>query len=310
MRKLTLVWLFACFMFLVPSTVTAQLSRFQGLWINSDSSNRGVTRLQISTGPPVRVRAWGECHPSDCDWGTVDGYAYGPNINSNLTSSTQTISAVFRSDFSERIVVIRSPGRGSLEADVYTRFTDNSGRTAYASRYSFGSVRRGVTTIIGVPDRRDCLPYNPRNLRIENEGASGWLLTDGRSRMLVLDSRPDAARALALARQHRAHCFIGRENQRPNRKDYIMEYWTGASGIPTTISSEDCLSYDVGGLQIRDEGANGWLLTDGRSRMVMLDNRADAEQALEIARRSSAHCFIGRDNTRTNRKDYIVEYWR
>jgi len=203
MRRPTLVWLFGCFMFSVPSAATAQLSRFQGLWMNADSNNRGVTQLQISTGPPVRVRAWGECHPSDCDWGTVDGYAYGPNINSNLNSSTQTISAVFRSSFSERIVVIRPAGSGRLEADVYTRFTDNSGRTAYASRYSFVPVRRGLTTIMGVPGRRDCLPYNPRNLRIENEGASGWLLTDGRSRMLVLDNRPDAARALALARQHR-----------------------------------------------------------------------------------------------------------
>lgn len=72
--------------------------------------------------------------------------------------------------------------------------------------------------------RQDCLSYNPNNLRIENEGARGWLLTDGSSRMLTLDNRMDAVRALALARKPTAHCFIGRNNTRPNRKDYIVQY--------------------------------------------------------------------------------------
>jgi hypothetical protein len=52
------------------------------------------------------------------------------------------------------------------------------------------------------------------------------------------------------------------------------------------------------------------LLTDGSSRMATLDNRADAEQALGVAGGSSRQCFIGRGNSRPNRKDYIVQYWR
>jgi hypothetical protein len=154
------------------------------------------------------------------------------------------------------------------------------------------------------------LPYNPNNLRIEDEGSSGWLLTDGVSRMLVLDNRSDAVRALALAKRHTAHCFIGRDNRRPDRNDFIMQYWTGDSGIRTTIAGEDCLPYNVADLAILDEGAGGWLLTDGSSRMVMLDNRADAELAISVARRSTRQCFIGRNNSRPNRKEYIVSYWR
>ena len=71
----------------------------------------------------------------------------------------------------------------------------------------------------------DCLPYNPANLRIVNEGASGWLLTDGVSRMLLLDSQQDAQNALILAKRYTKQCFIGRGNTRSNRKDYIVEYW-------------------------------------------------------------------------------------
>ena len=89
-----------------------------------------------------------------------------------------------------------------------------------------------------------------------------------------------------------------------------MEYWTGDSGLPTTLLGEDCISYNAGTLTITDEGAGGWLLSDGSSRMVMLDNRADAEQALGVASGSTRQCFIGRNNSRPNRKDYIVSYWR
>jgi hypothetical protein len=236
--------------------------------------------------------------------GAVDGFAYGPNVTSNLTTSAREISAIFRTGFDESIFIIRPVGPDRIQADVYDRFTDGSGRTAFVSTYTF--ARRGG------PDtgRQDCLPYNPNNLRIENEGARGWLLTDGSSRMLTLDNRADAERALALARRHTAHCFIGRDNRRPNRRDFIVEYWTGNSGITTTIPGEDCISYNSGSLRIANEGAGGWLLTDGSSRMVMLDNRADAEQALGVASGSSRQCFIGRNNSRPNRKDYIVQYWR
>jgi hypothetical protein len=180
----------------------------------------------------------------------------------------------------------------------------SGGRFASHARDAF--IRTEPETGVG----SDCLTYNPRNLRIVNEGSRGWLLTDGVSRMHILDNRRDAERALALTRRHMGHCFIGRDNTRPNRKDYIVEYWSGGAGILTVIDGEDCISYNPRSLRIVNEGANGWLLTDGRSRMLMLDNREDAEQALNLARRNSRQCFIGRDNTRPNRKDYILGYWR
>jgi hypothetical protein len=306
MRKLFAVLFFACFVLAARSDAFAQLSQFQGNWRNTDPSTRGITRLQIAGETPVRIHAWGSCSPRDCDMGTVDGSAYGPSVSSNLNTSAEAVSAIFRTSFSEVIFIIRPARGGRLQADVYDRFTDGSGRTAYATTYFFARQAGGG----GGVGRQDCLPYNPNNLRIVNEGASGWLLTDGGSRMLVLDNRADAAKALALARRHTAHCFIGRDNRRPNRRDFIVEYWTGDSGIATTIQGEDCISYNPGTLEIRNEGARGWLLTDGSSRMVTLDNRRDAEQAMGVASGFSSQCFIGRDNNRPDRKAYIVNYWR
>lgn len=51
------------------------------------------------------------------------------------------------------------------------------------------------------------------------------IATDGRSRMIMLDNEQDAEAALALAKRHKAQCFIGRDNQRPNRCSYIVRYW-------------------------------------------------------------------------------------
>jgi hypothetical protein len=44
--------------------------------------------------------------------------------------------------------------------------------------------------------------------------------------------------------------------------------------------------------------------------MLMLDNHSDADNALALARSYTAHCFIGRGNQRSDRRTYIVAYWR
>ena len=200
--------------------------------------------------------------------------------------------------------MIRALDGNRLQVELFTRFTDNSGRTAYSSRDTFVRVNNQTSS------NEDCLNYNPNNLRITNEGANGWLLTNGVSRMLMLDNVTDARNALALARRHTAHCFIGRNNTRSNRSSYIVEYWKGNSGISTNNTNEDCISYNPNNLSLINEGANGWLLTDGASRMFMLDNSSDAGMAKQIAENNTKQCFIGRNNTRSNRQNYIVNYWK
>lgn len=288
------------------SAAFAQIGQFEGNWENVDSATSGVTKLNIKTLnlfgiKIITVRAFGQCHPTDCDWGNVVATAYAPSVSSDLDTTARALTATYNPGFAVKLVVIRPLGGERLQADVYTRFTDGSGRTNYNATYIF--KREGVNN--------DCLYYNPNDLKIVFEGATGWLLTDGRSRMLVLDTREDAERALALARRHTGHCFIGRDNTRPNRRDYVHEYWSGDSGIETTINGEDCLKYNPNNLSIVDEGANGWLLTEGGwHRMMMFDNQKDAEEGLAVAKRYTNYCFIGRDNNRPNRRDYIVEYFK
>jgi hypothetical protein len=147
-------------------------------------------------------------------------------------------------------------------------------------------------------------------LYLVNEGANGWLLTDGSSRMAMFDNETDANYGLQLAQAHTQHCFIGRGNSRPERGAYIFEYWQGDSGLGIVPPDPDCLSHNTAALTIVDEGANGWLLTDGSSRIAMFDNNADAQLALQIFQGYDQHCYIGRGNPRPDRRTYITSYLR
>lgn len=81
-----------------------------------------------------------------------------------------------------------------------------------------------VTLVAGVGPQEDCIPYDPNGLAIE-ESLTGWTLVTGTSRLVILDTEADAQAVLTIARRHKALCFIGRQNKRPNRLAYIVQYW-------------------------------------------------------------------------------------
>lgn len=153
----------------------------------------------------------------------------------------------------------------------------------------------------------DCLSYDPRNLAVRRIGAD-WIVADGDHRMLALASRAEARTARDVARRHTRLCFVGRGNDRAERDRYVFSWMAGDSGVDPRVEREDCLPYDASDLRVVDEGARGFLVTDGRSRIQMLATRADAERVVEVMRDHSARCFVGRDNDRPDRRRYIVSY--
>jgi C1A family cysteine protease len=156
----------------------------------------------------------------------------------------------------------------------------------------------------------DELPYDPRALRMVDEGARGWLLTDGRSRMKMFDNREDARNGLAVARRHTRHGFVGRDNPRPKRSTYLMEYWAGDSGLPyTPLTKTDCIPYDPNNVVATDLDAQGWRINEGRHWMLMAHDLNDALAMLRIVERHTRMCFIGRGNARPNRDSYIMTYF-
>ncbi len=156
----------------------------------------------------------------------------------------------------------------------------------------------------------DEIAYNPATLRIVDEGANGWLLTDGNSRMKMFDNREDARNGMAVARRHNRQGFVGRDNPRPNRLTYLLEYWTGNSGLPyLPLTKTDCIPYNPNNVTATDLDADGWRINEGDHWMLMAHDLNDALAMLRIVERSTRMCFIGRDNCRPNRLGYIMTYF-
>ena len=156
----------------------------------------------------------------------------------------------------------------------------------------------------------DELPYNPCTLRVVNEGTNGWLLTDGIIRMKMFDTREDARNGLRVARRYTRHGFVGRDNPRTNRRDYITEYWAGNSGLSwEPLTKTDTIPYNPNDVVAQDLDGKGWRLQEGNHWMLLAHDLNDALVILQVVERHSRICFIGRNNKRPNRKGYIMTYW-
>jgi uncharacterized membrane protein YeaQ/YmgE (transglycosylase-associated protein family) len=142
----------------------------------------------------------------------------------------------------------------------------------------------------GALPERNCRTYDPDTVRLDDLGLAGRALTASGQRLHLVDNARDGDLATSLARRHTKLCRIGT----PERG---TEYWLGRGSGPGPPPS-DCLAYDPAAVRIEEEGADAFLLTDGRSRMVLVTTRQDADDLLAVARAFSRHCFIGRDNNR------------
>ena len=158
-------------------------------------------------------------------------------------------------------------------------------------------------------NNRDRIYYNPRHLTYFQKNGT-WTLAAGSSLLKTLATREDARNALRVARRHTYIGFVGRSNPRANRKGYIMEYWGGTSGLPhEPLTKVDCIPYSPNNVIAEDRDSDGWRLHDSTSVMQIAHDMDDALAMLDVIERHTKQCFIGRDNTMSNRDNYIMTYW-
>lgn len=120
--------------------------------------------------------------------------------------------------------------------------------------------------------------------------------------MVQFGSEQDAQNGLALAQRYSEHCFIGRHpstrlnlttEDAPARRRLIVHYWKRPTGQQTRISAETCHPYVGSALRSEDRGTEGWVVTDGKTFRIAVDNRTDAQEVIALARQSTTHCTIG-----------------
>lgn len=283
---------------LAAAPASANVNSFTGSWVNVSAATRGVTKLRIRRNfGQVRVRAFGQCHPTDCNWGVVRAIPFGPSPGVNALARTRALMARFSPSFARKTMIIERAGPNRLRVKVLTRFVDGSGRQAYTRTYLF---RRALNVgpvlpdpVVSVPPvvREDCVAFNPFTTRVRRFGST-WKLVDGNHHMKSFGNKAgEAFRALQLIRSYRLNrlCFVGRPGP-------SMEYWKRNNKLPVgPRAGQDCVSINPFAASVRF--INGrWTIAQGSHLIKAFPNRPEARKGLAIMRKHRARysCFVGR----------------
>ena len=132
MRRITLILMFLVVLMVFSATANAQKEWLVGNFVATDANTRRITRVTLTADDQIHV--WGKCHPSDCDWGLVPVDTYGPNVDADLQTSAKSVSAIYLPGFARTFVIVKPLDENKIQVDVFTKFTDRSGRTPYMIR--------------------------------------------------------------------------------------------------------------------------------------------------------------------------------
>lgn len=302
MKRITIPALLAIVLFICQSLSYAAVSQFTGTWKNADPNTGGITKLTISgNANSLKMRAWGKCHPQDCDWGEVSAYAYATGVSSNLEQNAQAVSAIFTTGFSQTQVIVKPLGSNRLRADVYTRFTDGSGRSNYSASYTFN--RQLIVGPIGpigpvgpiqpLPVlEEDCVSFNPNTTTVRNIGGR-WTIVDGDHLMFNFgDKKMEALQALKVIKYYRMNrsCFVGRPDP---SFGYLLVNGNAPQG---SMPGEDCVSFNPNTIEVKNIGGR-WKIVDGSHWVFDFNNKEnEARTALAIIKKYgfTRSCFVGR----------------
>lgn len=272
----------------LASSACANINSFLGDWRNVDANTRGITRLVIERQrADLSMQAWGQCHPKDCDWGTVQAYAYGPNVSANLNTTAQAVSALFTPTHAQTLVILHKARNDRLRAEVLTRFTDNSNRTNYRNVYTFARV----PSVTARP-KEDCVGFSPQTTTVRQINNS-WKIVDGNHWIFDFGNNAgEAKQALAIIKHYRMNksCFVGRPDP---SFSYLL---TNGKAPQGAMRGEDCVSFNPQTATVKQLN-NRWKIVDGNHLMFDFGGKQnEANQSLSIIKYYgfTHSCFVGR----------------
>ena len=108
-----------------------------GTWVNVNTATPGIVKIVVGwSGGHLTIHTYGACSPTPCDWGSVNGLAYGDTVSSKIANA---FSAIYAFAFKDTILTGVLQGI-LLEVNSFNHFKDGSGRSDYHMREYF---RRG-----------------------------------------------------------------------------------------------------------------------------------------------------------------------
>jgi len=110
---------------------SASVASLSGNWA-SVVPNGPIPEILVAPagGTKVTVDVFGQCEPTNCDWGKAPGSTYSPTVSGNPVNDAVAATAYYQQGFAKRFVVLRQSGP-DLVYEIYSAFEDNSGRNSY-----------------------------------------------------------------------------------------------------------------------------------------------------------------------------------
>lgn len=307
----------AGFLALIPVFgARAESEAFLGHWQNPAPGLGGLIHIAISPngGRGLDVRAYGDCHPMECDWGMVEAKIFTPDPKS---SDVQVVVATFHYGFAHRQLTLRKAD-GGLAFEMLTEFADNSRRHDFAvsgilrpTAWVGPTVQNwqsepGLTTgwgggaLTGAAraPAENCTPVNTHGAKaVRRDGA--WKVLAGTS--VLADAGKDEKTARLVETVFRYYrfdrlCTVGGP---------FKAYWKRGEGFPASkMGGISCRKFHPNTAHLVKSGG-AWQIADGTATIAdlgPLEDKANAMLGLIRAKRLTSSCFV-------RWPDPLVSFW-
>ncbi len=293
---------------LFVGAANAEASDFIGNWRNPDPKPSGLMHIAISPngGNRVDVRAYGDCHPMECDWGLVQGDVYYADPKSDHVA---VIVATFHFGFAHRQITFRKGTNGQLAFEILTKLDDNSERHDYAVVGTLkpttwvgpiaptwqaepglqtgwgGGARSGAEA----PPHEECTVFDTRAARAVKDRGNWKVKAAGK--VLVATGKDEKAAMLAEAAFH-----YYRFDRLCRSGGPWKPYWRQTKGFASDrMGGVFCLGiHPTTAHLVRSK--NSWDIVDGANTLVELGpfkDQAEAMLGMIRSNRLTAECSIG-----------------
>lgn len=108
-----------------PAQAPVVTNNLIGTWFNVNARTRGLVQIEIHD---KRIHPFGACHPDPCDWGVLKARSFASTVDSGFAVA---LMAKQTTSFSHSEITLSLERDGRLRAEVFTHFTDGSGRADY-----------------------------------------------------------------------------------------------------------------------------------------------------------------------------------
>jgi hypothetical protein len=111
-------------------------SRLDGDWQNVDPQTRDLVEILIQGN---KIHPYGACLPTACDWGVIKAKGFASSVDS---ADITRLVAKKTTGFDQAEITLSLEPDGRLRAELFTHFTDSSGRADYSTVNYYTRGRR------------------------------------------------------------------------------------------------------------------------------------------------------------------------